>query len=259
MGARSRVGRARPSMAVPVRRAILVGLVGLVVTLASGSSAQAGVTIPGGLGGEILTNPVPVPGPAPNVLPLPPPPPREPGFGPAPGGPERQIQPVPEPRVGVHDGPGSGPPAAPPVHVDADAAEPGAADDHEPVGTLSLDPDEVRFSQNSVNEAAEVEAGMRADGWVGEPIDVVRMPDGGLTTIDNTRLLAAKRAGIRVRVYVHNLKEAIPQRRADELRPRKGPAPKTWGEAVMNRIGRQNAAYRSAYPLGSPVTGWTGN
>ena len=52
----------------------------------------------------------------------------------------------------------------------------------------------VRFSQGSVNGAAEIEASMRANGWVGDAIDVVRMPDGGLTSLDNTRLLAANGA-----------------------------------------------------------------
>ncbi|MFG2716302.1 hypothetical protein ACGFX2_38100 [Streptomyces goshikiensis] len=26
---------------------------------------------------------------------------------------------------------------------------------------------------------------MKVNGWAGDPIDVVRMPDGGLTTVDN--------------------------------------------------------------------------
>ncbi|GFN30052.1 hypothetical protein [Paenibacillus xylaniclasticus] len=39
---------------------------------------------------------------------------------------------------------------------------------------------------------------MKANGWQGSPIDVVKMPDGKLTTVDNTRVLAARNAGINV-------------------------------------------------------------
>lgn len=39
---------------------------------------------------------------------------------------------------------------------------------------------------------------MKLNGWKGDPIDVVRMADGKLTTIDNTRVLAASRAGVKV-------------------------------------------------------------
>lgn len=39
---------------------------------------------------------------------------------------------------------------------------------------------------------------MKANGWKGDAIDVVRMGDGGLTTLDNTRVLAASRAGVNV-------------------------------------------------------------
>lgn len=35
--------------------------------------------------------------------------------------------------------------------------------------------------------------------------------------------------------------------------------PKTWGDAVLLRIGKQNSGYRKTYPLGSNITGWSGN
>ncbi|WP_143742420.1 hypothetical protein [Roseateles chitinivorans] len=65
-------------------------------------------------------------------------------------------------------------------------------------GVTSLSPASIRFSQSSVNGVEEIAASMRANGWKGAPIDVVRMSDGSLTTFDNTRLLAAQRAGINV-------------------------------------------------------------
>jgi len=37
-----------------------------------------------------------------------------------------------------------------------------------------LDPGSIRFSQSSVNDVGEVASSMRSNGWVGEPVDVVR-------------------------------------------------------------------------------------
>lgn len=139
----NRTGCDRSSSARRVRRVTVVGLLALVAALLCGSSAQASVTIPGGLGGEILGIPVPGPvAPVPNVFPVPPPPPREPGFAPAPAPPSRLTFPVPEPSTGVNDGPGSGPPHAAPGRVDADTppsdgGKPGGTDPRAPVGKLS--------------------------------------------------------------------------------------------------------------------------
>ena len=117
----------------------------------------------------------------------------------------------------------------------------------------------VRFSQGSVNGAAEIEASMRANGWVGDAIDVVRMPDGGLTSLDNTRLLAANRAGIDVQASIRGFDDALPSSLVGRFTTTKGGVPSTWGDAVMNRIGNQSAGYRTANPFGSWVTGWSGN
>ena len=97
---------------------------------------------------------------------------------------------------------------------------------------------------------------MRANGWVGDPIDVVRMPDGSLVTLDNTRVLAAHQAGIDVQATVYAFEMPLSTDMAVRFTTPKGGVPGTWGEALMNRIGSQNAAYRSAWPEGSPFTGW---
>ncbi len=115
----------------------------------------------------------------------------------------------------------------------------------------TINPTDIRFSQSSVNGVAEIEASMKANGWVGGPIDVVRMGDGSLTTFDNTRVLAASRAGIDVRAVVHDAGEAFPEGRLGKG----GTQPQTWGEAIQNRIQGQNRGYRTRYPNGSAVTG----
>jgi RHS repeat-associated protein len=117
----------------------------------------------------------------------------------------------------------------------------------------------VRFSQSSVNGADAIEASMRANGWMGDAIDVVRMPDGGLTSLDNTRLLAANRAGIDVRASIRGFDDTLPSSAAERFATTKGGVPSTWGDAVINRIGNQNRGYRTANPFGSWLTGWSGN
>lgn len=122
-----------------------------------------------------------------------------------------------------------------------------------------IDPRSIRFSQTSVHGARGIADDMAVNGWRGDPIDVVQMPDGGLTTVDNTRVLAAGMTDTPVQANVHQFDEAIPDVRAGTMPSRKGDLPATWGEALEFRIGRQNAGYRNRYPSGSPFTGWEGD
>lgn len=126
-----------------------------------------------------------------------------------------------------------------------------------PVPT-AMPPATIRFSQSSVTHVDPVTHSMRINGWLGQPIDVVRMPDSGLTTLDNTRVLAAHRAGIEVRVSVRLFQEHLPHDMIGRFTTPKGGAPTTWGEAAMNRIGGQNSIFRNTHPYGSPVVGWGG-
>ena len=126
-------------------------------------------------------------------------------------------------------------------------------------GSKNINPNEIRFSQSSVNGAKDITASMKTKGWVGDPIDVVKMPDVKLTTIDNTRVLAARNAGIDVKANVHAANEPISSELAVRFKPKNGQVPNTWGEAVTNRINNQNAGYRTTYPSGSNITGWDGN
>jgi len=103
---------------------------------------------------------------------------------------------------------------------------------------------------------------MRRNGFIAEPepgkfLDVVRMSDGKLTTLDNTRVLAARRAGVKVEARVFNFDDALPDNPdfVGRFLGRKGEVPTTFGEAVMNRIGNQHLAFGKAHPYGSPITG----
>lgn len=128
-----------------------------------------------------------------------------------------------------------------------------------PDAPSGLSPSSIRFSQSSVNNVDEIARNMRANGWVGDPIDVVRMPDGSLATLDNTRVLAAHQAGIDVQATVRAFDDPLTAEMAERFATPTGGVPSTWGEAIANRIGNQNAGYRTAWSDGSPVTGWDGN
>ena len=77
-------------------------------------------------------------------------------------------------------------------------------------GITEINPNEIIFSQSSVNGSSEIIASMKQNGWKGGPIDVVKMPDGAYTTIDNTRVVSAREAGINVQAIIHNYNDPLP-------------------------------------------------
>ncbi|MBC2270841.1 hypothetical protein HCB20_08970 [Listeria welshimeri] len=114
----------------------------------------------------------------------------------------------------------------------------------------NVNPSKIRFSQTSVNGSDKIIASMKANGWKGDPIDVVKMPDGSLTTLDNTRVAAAREAGIDVQATVRNYDDLLPPDMVARFTTPKG-VPKTWGEATDLRIGKQKASFRNNNPMGS--------
>ena len=120
----------------------------------------------------------------------------------------------------------------------------GVANSEVRLGLQTLDPMKTGFTQSwvsyqkpgaSYNFDTLVES-MRTNGWAGKPVDVVRMPDGTLTSIDNTRILAARQAGIEVQANVRAFDELIlDANRMDSLSIR-GVTPSTWGNAAALRI-----------------------
>ncbi len=122
----------------------------------------------------------------------------------------------------------------------------------------SINSNEIRFSQSSANGAEEIIQSMKQNGWKGDPIDVVKMRDGKLTTIDNTRVLAARNVGIDVKANIYNYDDLLPSDLVGRFTTKKG-IPQTWGDAINLRIGKQNSLYRNTYPNGSNIIGWDGN
>lgn len=116
-----------------------------------------------------------------------------------------------------------------------------------PTGRQSLDPTRTSFSQKTVSYQKPgkdynydtILADMKTNNaWIGDPVDVVNMPDGAPTSVDNTRILAAREAGVKVEANVHNYSDPIPLERAENL-IFEGKVPSTWGEAIELRVKKQ--------------------
>ncbi len=116
-------------------------------------------------------------------------------------------------------------------------------------GSTSINPNKIRYSQSSVNGSSDIIQSMKANGWQGEPIDVVEMPDGIYTTIDNTRVVSAREAGINVEANVHGYNDPLPSEYIERFTTKKG-VPKTWGEAIELRVAKQKASFRNENPYG---------
>ena len=127
----------------------------------------------------------------------------------------------------------------------------------------SLAANDVRFSQNTVsyNKVDRISGekytyddlvqSMKTGGWKGDPVDVVKMPDGAFTSMDNTRISAARDAGINVQANVHGFNDPLPANMI--ANDRFGDA-KTWGEALAGRISNQKPpSFGNANPNGSPT------
>jgi hypothetical protein len=124
-------------------------------------------------------------------------------------------------------------------------------------GGTSVAAGEIRFSQNTVSYQKtggltyeELVQSMKTDGWQGAPVDAVRMPDGKLTSIDNTRIAAAREAGIDVQVNVRDFNSPLTPVEVTRF-TRNGQAPSTWGEAITLRIDGQSGKFGVNNPYGS--------
>jgi len=99
----------------------------------------------------------------------------------------------------------------------------------------SINANNIRFSQTSINGAGDIIESMEANGWVGDPVDVVSMEDGGLTTVDNTRVFAAGETDTEVQAVVYDASDPLPANQVDRFIGPNGEVPSTWGDAVRNR------------------------
>ncbi|MGQ5525288.1 hypothetical protein ACUHMQ_18780, partial [Chitinimonas sp. PSY-7] len=121
---------------------------------------------------------------------------------------------------------------------------------------------DIRFSQNSVSfnkidratgksyNYDDLVTSMRQDGWKGDPVDVVRMQDSKLTSMDNTRIRAAREAQIDVQANVRSFTDPLTQSEIGRF-TKKAEVPTTWGEALLIRINSQSGKFGIYHPNGA--------
>jgi hypothetical protein len=143
---------------------------------------------------------------------------------------------------------------------DGRVGEAAATSTHE----VTLAPADIRFSQTTVSYHKkdrvtgepftydDIVRSMKASGWVGAPVDAVEMPDGKLTSMDNTRIRAALEAGASVRMVLHKADDALSSVERERFADRKkGATPKTWGDAMGIRLAKQGKGFLRDYPHGT--------
>lgn len=154
-----------------------------------------------------------------------------------------------------------------------------------PVATLTGTelPSNLKFSQKDVDWLTsdktltidQLAESMKTQGWKGDPLHIIEMPDGSMVSLDNRRLLAARKAGLKdVPVLYHAPNEPMPPQWAADgfklkkkiyqlpdgslvvgggkgtLKYREGDIPKTYGEAALFRTANQgNIPEGGKFPL----------
>ncbi len=101
-------------------------------------------------------------------------------------------------------------------------------------------PRDLRYSQSTVQPSVrDLEASMRSNGWQGDAIDAVRMPDGRLTVLDNRRTMAAQGAELpRIPVRIHKPGAKLP-----EAYLGRQPGAETFGDLLRGRMQGQGAGF----------------
>lgn len=73
-----------------------------------------------------------------------------------------------------------------------------------------------------------------------------------MTSMDNTRISAAREAGIKVEANVRSYDEKLTPSEIERFSDRKrGFVPQTWGEAITGRINKQSGGFSNSNPYGS--------
>jgi hypothetical protein len=130
---------------------------------------------------------------------------------------------------------------------------------------LWVDAREIRWSQESVSYAKSANAyrikydldsmatQFKTYAEAIPAIDVVRMPDGRLTALDNSRLTVRADQGGSIKANIFSYDEIIADPKYATRFVSEGVTPETYGQAVLNRIMEQRSAFSSVYPYGSPL------
>ena len=113
---------------------------------------------------------------------------------------------------------------------------------------VSYNPNEIRFSQNSTGQKTHnIVESIKNNGWDDDQfISVVRMSDGKLTALDNTRLAAARINNKSLKMVEFAENEGLHATRIPTMK-----GAKTYGEAIKKRISDQTDKFGEKNPFGS--------
>ncbi len=93
---------------------------------------------------------------------------------------------------------------------------------------------------------------MRSGGWQGKPINAVDLGHHGVTSLDNTRLMAARETNTAAHVVIHHPDELLTRREIKRFTPFGSILkPETWGDALDLRILNQKEPWASMNPYGT--------
>lgn len=112
--------------------------------------------------------------------------------------------------------------------------------------TISIDPTRLSFSQATVSHQKGGKAynynsmvdSMKREGWNGDLVDIVIMPNDTVTSMDNTRILAAREANIDLKAKVRDFNTPLTKAESERFKVN-GKTPNTWGEAIKLRVEKQ--------------------
>ncbi|MBK4738445.1 hypothetical protein [Noviherbaspirillum pedocola] len=127
---------------------------------------------------------------------------------------------------------------------------------------MFINPRQVRFTQEWVNyNSSDKINTLDTTGRTVQvspenlpAMDVVLMPDGRLTSLDNRRLTASYLyEAENVKVIIRAGNDPLPDARTVERFSWKGYVPQTWADAAAVRIFKQGPEFRETFRQGSPV------
>jgi len=110
-----------------------------------------------------------------------------------------------------------------------------------------IDPCEIKFSEHPLEGYSpqaqviidQMIEDLHRNGWVGEPINVVKMPNGELFAFDNRKLYCAIQAGIEAPIVVWDENERMPI----SLKLSLDENISVWGEAITFLINKSSPAF----------------
>jgi len=112
------------------------------------------------------------------------------------------------------------------------------------IDQVFIDSSEIKFSENPLEGYSyqaqiiieQLIEDIRQNGWIGEPINVVKMSNGELVAFDNRQLYCAREAGIEAPIVIWDENERMPI----SLKLSFDEGINVWGEAIAYLINKSS-------------------